>query len=173
MKYLVGFNESIEKYWDFREVIQGEEISDIFQDFVDEGFKLDDYRVGASLSIYPKKWCTSNELDTRKNKPIKSLSITLEDTEYNKFDISKIDILDKCIKHFENFYNVKLDSILVSGLNITYSGGVSRYNYFNSCQTIKDIYLRNKDKMAQKYSNLKSPLYISSDVKFTLTFDLT
>lgn len=161
MKYLVGFNESIEKYWDFREVIQGEEISDIFQDFVDEGFKLDDYRVGASLSIYPKKWCTSNELDTRKNKPIKSLSITLEDTEYNKFDISKIDILDKCIKHLESFYNIKLSSILVSGFNIVHKGVVSRYNYFNSCQTIKDIYLKNDTK------------YISSNVKFTLTFDLT
>lgn len=166
MKYLIGFNESIEKDWDL------EEISDIFQDFIDEGFELDDYRVGASLSIYPKKWCTSSGLDIRKNKTIKSLSIILEDSEYNKFDIYILDILDKCIKHFENFYNVKLDSILVSGLNITYSGGVSRFNYFNSCQTIKDAYSKNREQ-SQPHAYGRSTKYISSDVKFTLTFDLT
>lgn len=45
MKYLKRFNESLNQDWDL------EEIKDIFQDFLDEGFVLDDVSVGSSLVV--------------------------------------------------------------------------------------------------------------------------
>ena len=145
MKYLKRFNESLNEDWDL------EEIKDIFQDFLDEGFILDDVSVGSSLTIAPKLWCPSHE-DFTGNKSFRSLTIKL-DSIYKKdwqqgastpkYDFSILDVLDECIKHFESFYGVKLDSIYTVGLSTKRSSGWilqnTIYNWFNSCETIKDI----------------------------------
>ena len=61
MKYLKRFNESSEDDWDL------EEISDIFQDILDEGFRVEDVHIGSSLSIAPKLWCNSHHDFTGKS----------------------------------------------------------------------------------------------------------
>ena len=163
MKYLKRFNESLNEDWDL------EEIKDIFQDFLDEGFILDDVSVGSSLTISPKLWCPSHE-DFTGNKSFRSLTIKLDSVYAEpKYDFSILDVLDECIKHFESYYRVKLDSIYTVGLPTKRSGGVflnrwglqnTIYNWFNSCETIKDI---------SKSHNL-TKLTVT---KFDLTFDLT
>jgi len=166
MKYLKRFNESLNQDWDL------EEIKDIFQDFLDEGFVLDDVSVGSSLTIAPKLWCPSHE-DFTGNKSFPSVTIKL-DSIYKrdwqqgastpKYDFLILDVLDECIKHFESFYGVKLDSIYTVGLPTKRSSGWNTintiYNWFNSCETIKDI---------AKANNL-TELALS---KFDLTFKLT
>ena len=159
MKYLKRFNESLNEDWDL------EEIKDIFQDFLDEGFILDDVSVGSSLTISPKLWCPSHE-DFTGNKSFRSLTIKLDSVYAEpKYDFSILDVLDECIKHFESYYRVKLDSIYTVGLPTKRSGGRhlrrhTIYNWFNSCETIKDI---------SKSHNL-TKLTVT---KFDLTFDLT
>jgi hypothetical protein len=146
MKYLKRFNESkSEEDFDF------DEIKDIFQDFLDEGFKLEDVSVGTSLTIAPKLWCPSHE-DFTGNKSFKSITIKLDSIYKNdwqqggstpKYDFSILDVLDESIKHFESYYRVKLDSIYTVGLPTRRSVGWgfqnTIYNWFNSCETIKDI----------------------------------
>jgi len=145
MKYLKRFNESLNQDWDL------EEIKDIFQDFLDEGFVLDDVSVGSSLTIAPKLWCPSHE-DFTGNKSFPSVTIKLESiykkdwqqgASTPKYDFIILDVLYECIKHFESFYGVKLDSIYTVGLPTKRSGGWgfqnTIYNWFNSCETIKDI----------------------------------
>ena len=170
MKYLKRFNESLNEDWDL------EEIKDIFQDFLDEGFTLDDVSVGSSLTISPKLWCPSHE-DFTGNKSFRSLTIKLDSVYAEpKYDFSILDVLDECIKHFESYYRVKLDSIYTVGLptkrSSYWAGGLQNtmphrrlyvretYNWFNSCETIKDI---------SKSHNL-TKLTVT---KFDLTFDLT
>lgn len=162
MKYLRSFNESNdkEKDWDL------EEISDIFQDFIDEGFELDDIKVGSSLSIYPNTWCVSLDLNIFENKTIKSLTIKFNSKQYHNYDLSILDILNKSINHFKSIYTFKLDSILVN-VNLPFllysynRGFVYRYSYFNSCETIKDLF------------TIKDIEVLPKNIEFTLTFDLT
>lgn len=167
MKYLRSFNESNdkEKDWDL------EEISDIFQDFIDEGFELDDIKVGSSLSIYPNTWCVSHHLDIKENKTIKSLTIKFNSKQYHNYDLSILDILNKSINHFKSIYTFKLDSILVN-VNLPFllyhskilavqKKLVYRYSYFNSCETIKDLF------------TIKDIEVLPKNIEFTLTFDLT
>lgn len=145
MKYLKRFNESINEDWDL------EEIKDIFQDFLDEGFILSDVSVGSSLTIAPKLWCPSHE-DFSGNKSFPSVTIKLDSAYKNdwqqgsstpKYDFTILDTLDESIKHFESYYKVKLDSIYTIGLPTRRPSGWSFqntiYNWFNSCETIKDI----------------------------------
>lgn len=145
MKYLKRFNESLNEDWDL------EEIKDIFQDFLDEGFILDDVKIGSSLTIAPKLWCPSHE-DFTGNKSFRSLTIKLDSVYAKdwrqggsspKYDFSILDVLDESIKHFESLYGVKLDSIYTVGLptkrTVGWSFQNTIYNWFNSCKTIKDI----------------------------------
>ena len=145
MKYLKRFNESINEDWDL------EEIKDIFQDFLDEGFILSDVSVGSSLTIAPKLWCPSHE-DFSGNKSFPSVTIKLDSAYKNdwqqgsstpKYDFTILDTLDESIKHFESYYKVKLDSIYTIGLPTRRPSGWgfqnTIYNWFNSCETIKDI----------------------------------
>ena len=191
MKYLKRFNESLNEYWDL------EEIKDIFQDILDEGFKIEDVKIGSSITISPKLWCNTHR-DFSGNKTFKSLTIEFESIYnnfqysglYPKYDLSILDVLDECIKHFERYYGVKLDSIYTIGLNILsyYNFGAKRYsdfNWFNSCETIKDINkVYNEDLKKQVNSN--SPHLTQSDKdklaseidkltlrSFDLIFDLT
>ena len=150
MKYLKRFNESINEDWDLEEIKDIfwdlEEIKDIFQDFLDEGFTLDDVSVGSSLTIAPKLWCPSHE-DFSGNKSFPSVTIKLDsvykDSSYPKYDFIILDTLDESIKHFESYYKVKLDSIFTVGLRTRRPTGWgfqnTIYNWFNSCETIKDI----------------------------------
>lgn len=146
MKYLKRFNEShnthhitgntSEEDWDL------EEIGDIFQDILDEGFTLDDVYIGNSLTLAPKLWGNSSHDFTEKSFP--SLSITFKSKyEDPKYDLSILDVLDECIKHFESYYKLKLEIIFTVGIpTFDYSSGSRRtviYNWFNSCETIKDI----------------------------------
>jgi hypothetical protein len=145
MKYLKRFNESLNEDWNL------EEIKDIFQDFLDEGFVIDDVSVGSSLTIAPKLWCPSHE-DFTGNKSFRSLTIKLDSIFKNdwqqggstpKYDFSILDVLDESIKHLESLYGVKLDSIYTVGLptkrTVGWSFQNTIYNWFNSCETIKDI----------------------------------
>jgi len=145
MKYLKRFNESINEDWDL------EEIKDIFQDFLDEGFILSDVSVGSSLTIAPKLWCPSHE-DFSGNKSFPSVTIKLDSAYKNdwqqgsstpKYDFTILDTLDESIKHFESYYKVKLDSIFTVGLRTRRPTGWgfqnTIHNWFNSCETIKDI----------------------------------
>jgi hypothetical protein len=153
MKYLKRFNESkSEEDFDF------DEIKDIFQDFLDEGFKLEDVSVGSSLSIAPELWCNNHRFFPN-NQPFKSVTIKLDSAFKDvygpdpKYDFSILQVLDECIKHFESYYRVKLDSIYTVGIHTTEK--IDRqvrgtiYNWFNSCETIKDI------AKAHKLSSLK------------------
>jgi hypothetical protein len=157
MKYLKRFNESIKE-----EDLDLDDIKDIFQDILDEEFKIEDVHIGSSLTIAPKLWCNSHH--DFSGKPIPSLTITFKSLyEKPKYDFSLLDILNNSIKHFENYYKVKLESIYTVGIpTIDYSPSGARkitiYNWFNSCQTIKDIIKSNK------LSNLS---------RFDLTFDLS
>ena len=139
MKYLKRFNESINEDWDL------EEIKDIFQDFLDEGFTLTDVSVGSSLTIAPKLWCPSHE-DFTGNKSFPSVTIKLDSVykSYPKYDFIILDTLDESIKRFESYYKVKLDSIFTVGLRTRrpttgWSFQNTIYNWFNSCETIRDI----------------------------------
>ena len=145
MKYLKRFNESLNEDWNL------EEIKDIFQDFLDEGFVIDDVSVGSSLTIAPKLWCPSHE-DFTGNKSFRSLTIKLgsvyakdwqQGASTPKYDFIILDTLDESIKHFESYYKVKLDSIYTIGLPTRRPSGWgfqnTIYNWFNSCETIKDI----------------------------------
>lgn len=186
MKYLKRFDESLEEDWDL------EEISDIFQDVIDEGFKIDDVHIGQSLPIAPKLWCNSHH-DFTGNKSFKSLTIKFESTYKSnfqdpKYDLSFLDILDEAIKHFESLYGVKLESIYTVGLPTTdYSAsGIKRasiYNWFNSCETIKDINkvnneifkkMTNSPRLTQSAKDdAKSKIDKLTLTRFDLTFDLT
>jgi len=151
-------------YWDL------DEISDIFQDFLDEGFDLGDVSVGSALSIAPKKWCNSHHdfgnWDVRKSSSFASLSIKLKSNspKGERYDFSTLDVLDECIKHFESYYKIKINSIYTYGIptkDYSSSGsyGTTLFNWFNSCQTIKDI---------SKSNNLTElPIY-SIDLTFKL-----
>jgi hypothetical protein len=159
MKYLKKFNESLEEDWDL------EEIGDIFQDIIDEGFSIKDVHIGSSLTIAPKLWCNSHHDFSGKQIPSLSIDFTsIYKDEYKnpQYDFSILDVLDESIKHFESYYKVKLESIYTVGIpTIDYSPSGARkiviYNWFNSCETIKDIV---------KPGNL--PL-----TRFDLTFDLS
>lgn len=122
-------------YWDL------DEISDIFQDFLDEGFDLGDVSVGSALSIAPKKWCNSHH--DFGNSSFASLSIKLKSNspKGERYDFSTLDVLDECIKHFESYYKIKIDSIYTYGIPTKDYKGGCLFNWFNSCQTIKDISL--------------------------------
>ena len=180
MKYLKRFNESLED-WDL------EEISDIFQDVIDEGFRIDDVHIGQSLTISPKLWCNSHHDFVGKSFP--SLSITFRSQYENpKYDLSILDILDESIKHFESFYGVELESIYTVGIpTIGYSSSGARqwviYNWFNSCETIRDInkvhndYLKDRSNSPTLSPNTKVDVESKIDkltlTRFDLTFDLT
>jgi len=154
MKYLKRFNESSEDDWDL------EEIKDIFQDFLDEGlFRLDDVVIGSSLTIAPKLWCNSHRDFTGES--FSSLTIKLVSEIEGKYDFSLLDFLDECIKHFESIYGVELESIYTVGLptGSTFSQR-SLFNWFNSCQTIKDI---------SKANNLKKLTIDRLDITFKLS----
>lgn len=159
MKYLKRFNESLEEDdWDL------DEIKDIFQDIIDEGFSLDDVHIGSSLPISPKLWCNSHH-DFSGN-PFPSLSINFKSEYKNpKYDLSILDVLDECIKHFEKYYGVELESIYTVGLltrrSVQWGFKNTIYNWFNSCETIKDI-----NKAESKVDKL-------SLTRFHLTFKLT
>lgn len=161
MKYLKLFNESLNQDWDL------ELIEDIFIDFLDEGFRLEDVKVGRSLSISPKLWCSSHHDFTGQS--FASLSINIfSEWDNPKYDITILDVLDNCIKHFENHYHVKLDSIYTVGLP-TKEGSWGRrttyYNWFNSCQSIKDIANAFKDINPVSNDQLRLPIS-----RFDLTF---
>lgn len=162
MKYLKRFNESSEDDWDL------EEIKDIFQDFLDEGlFRLDDVVIGRSLTISPKLWCNSHRDFTGES--FSSLTIKLVSEIDGKYDFSLLDVLDECIKRYESIYGVELESIFLVnaydtvGLPTTstsYPLGRSLFNWFNSCQTIKDI---------SKSNNLKKLTIDRLDITFKLS----
>jgi len=154
MKYLKRFNESSEEDWDL------EEIKDIFQDFLDEGlFRLDDVVIGSSLTIAPKLWCNSHRDFTGES--FSSLTIKLVSEIEGKYDFSLLDVLDECIKHFESIYGVELESIYTVGLPTGASFATrSLFNWFNSCQTIKDI---------SKSNNLKKLTIDRLDITFKLS----
>jgi hypothetical protein len=167
MKYLKKFNESLEEDWDL------EEIGDIFQDIIDEGFSIKDVHIGSSLTIAPKLWCNSAEVFRHQDfsgKQIPSLSISFTSVYKNtQYDFSILDVLDESIKHFESYYKVKLESIYTVGIpTIDYSpSGVRKivnYNWFSSCETIKDIVKRTMS------ANSKGILPLT---RFDLTFDLS
>lgn len=152
MKYLKRFNESSEDDWDL------EEIKDIFQDFLDEGlFRLDDVVIGRSLTISPKLWCDSHRDFTGES--FSSLTIKLVSEIDGKYDFSLLDVLDECIKRYESIYGVELKSIYTVGLP-TGSSQRSLFNWFNSCQTIKDI---------SKSNNLKKLTIDRLDITFKLS----
>ena len=184
MKYLKRFNESSEDDWDL------EEISDIFQDILDEGFRIEDVHIGSSLSIAPKLWCNSHHDFTGNTFPSLTIKFVSVNDLYN-YEI--LDILDECINHFESYYKVKLESIYTVGLPTTeYSSSGSRrtviYNWFNSCETIKDIAkvhskityqselkkISTSDRITphtkERFLNLVNKLPLT---RFDLTFDLT
>lgn len=185
MKYLKRFNESLEEDWDL------EEISDIFQDVIDEGFTLEDVHIGNSLSIAPKLWCNSHHDFSGKTFP--SLTIKFESTYKGnfkdpKYDLSFLDVLDESIRHFESLYGVKLESIYTVGINtLDYSSAGSRrysnFNWFNSCETIRDINkVRNEElkrmttstTLTQKAKDdAESKIDKLTLTRFDLTFDLT
>jgi len=181
MKYLKRFNESSEDDWDL------EEISDIFQDILDEGFRIEDVHIGSSLSIAPKLWCNSHHDFTGKS--FNSLSITFRSQYENpKYDLSILDVLDESIKHFESYYGVDLESIYTVGITtIDYSTSGARkttiYNWFNSCQTIKDINKVNNDELKKTTTSptltqsakdsAQSKIDKLTLTRFDLTFDLT
>ena len=160
MKYLKRFNESSEDDWDL------EEIKDIFQDFLDEGlFRLDDVVIGRSLTISPKLWCNSHRDFTGES--FSSLTIKLVSEIDGKYDFSLLDVLDECIKRYESIYGVELESIYTVGLptaenvlTILGSSQRSLFNWFNSCQTIKDI---------SKSNNLKKLTIDRLDITFKLS----
>jgi hypothetical protein len=156
MKYLKRFNESSEEDWDL------EEIKDIFQDFLDEGlFRLDDVVIGSSLTIAPKLWCNSHRDFTGES--FSSLTIKLVSEIEGKYDFSLLDVLDECIKHFESIYGFELESIYTVGLPTGVPMGIgykSLFNWFNSCQTIKDI---------SKANNLKKLTIDRLDITFKLS----
>jgi hypothetical protein len=154
MKYLKRFNESSEDDWDL------EEIKDIFQDFLDEGlFRLDDVVIGRSLTISPKLWCNSHRDFTGES--FSSLTIKLVSEIDGKYDFSLLDVLDECIKRYESIYGVELESIYTVGLptGSTFAHR-SLFNWFNSCQTIKDI---------SKSNNLKKLTIDRLDITFKLS----
>jgi hypothetical protein len=154
MKYLKRFNESSEDDWDL------EEIKDIFQDFLDEGlFRLDDVVIGRSLTISPKLWCNSHRDFTGES--FSSSTIKLVSEIDGKYDFSLLDVLDECIKRYESIYGVELESIYTVGLptGSTFAHR-SLFNWFNSCQTIKDI---------SKSNNLKKLTIDRLDITFKLS----
>lgn len=165
MKYLKRYNESSKEDWNL------EEIGDIFQDVIDCGFSIEDVSIGSSISIAPKSWCNSaNDLG---NKHFKSLTIKFESTYKVDYDLSFLDVLDECIKHFESYYDFKLDSIYTVGLpTVNYSSSGAKikktiFNWFNSCETIRYI-----NKVSNEIQQ-KIPAEKLID-KFPLTgFDLT
>lgn len=137
MKYLRRFNESIEE-----EGFDLEEIKDIFQDIIDEGFKLDDVKIGSALSLYPNKWVSNHR--NLSNKLFRSLTIRFKTNGILTINFETLDILDGCIKHFESYYGIKLEWIFTNGLPTSEyfgSGSVrtAPFNWFNSCETIKNI----------------------------------
>jgi len=192
MKYLKRFNESLEDDWDL------EEIGDIFQDVIDEGFKIEDVHIGNSLPIAPKLWCNSHH-DFTGNKSFKSLTIKFDSTYKSnfkdpKYDLSFLDILDEAIKHFESFYGVKLESIYTVGLPTgkpnpftDYStSGIKRgslFNWFNSCETIRDINKVRNEELKRMTTSTRLTQSAKDDAeseidkltltRFDLTFDIT
>lgn len=158
MKYLRKYNETsklVNRHATIREMQfwmqEREEISDIFVDILDEGFIIDDVHVGYSLDISPKKWVNSIHYFT--GNTFHSLSIKFI-SKYKdsfgvvpKYDLSILEVMSNCITHFENYYQVTLESIYTLGLPTLLKIGVNRdlesetviHNWFNSTDTIRHI----------------------------------